>query len=459
MPHCNRRRHSLRMLCAASALVLAGTLAAARADETSAAAPADAAPSNDAQVEAALKEDVILRAMVDELKRSAEKVELEDLARPYFIEYALMDVQGAYVAAELGALTLSNASPSRAMRVDVRVGAYELDNTNFAGAGWSFNRATVPIEDDYTAIRQALWWATDRDYKQAAEDFARKQAFMQQKVIEDKPADFSKEAPVVAFQERVSPDVPLAEMEKLAVELSAVFRDYPGIQESGVRMRGGGGNGYLVNTEGTRIRENGETYEIAIEATAQADDGMPLADTISLVAENFDELPPLAELQQQCRELAERLTRIKKAPKLTEAYAGPILVDARPAAAIFGANFGQRFAGGQRPIGSRSDPEDFEKKLGKRILPRSVTVVDDPTRETFSDVTLLGHYAYDDQGVPAQRVSLVEGGRLQALVMSRNPSKAFKQSTGHGRGLYSPSAMVGCLFVNSKKKKKKQVNY
>jgi len=145
--------------------------------------------------------------------------------------------------------------------------------------------------------------------------------------------------------------------------------------------------------------------------------------------------------------MVKRLIEVKSVPTL-EAYTGPVLFDAEAAAAIFSQRFAREFAGGQRPVGSQSDPGDFERKIGKRILPRFVNVVDDPTRELINGVPVAGHYLYDDQGMKVQPVTLVEDGRLQALVMSRNPSKAFDQSTGHGRGTGSPSSTIGCLIVS-----------
>jgi hypothetical protein len=126
-----------------------------------------------------------------------------------------------------------------------------------------------------------------------------------------------------------------------------------------------------------------------------------------------------------------------------------VLFEAEAAASIFSRHFAGRFAGGQRDVGSRSDPNDFAKKLDKRILPRFLSVVDDPTIETIADKPLMGYYKYDDQGVKARPVTLVKDGRLKALVMSRNPSKEFKQSTGHGRGIYGPRSATGCLMVTT----------
>lgn len=424
------------------------TIAAALAGLAAVAAAAAAGPD----LEAALQEDVVLRALVDELGRSFEGLELEGLARPYFIEYALLDGDYAGVSASFGAVTSRSARRARSLRADVRVGSYELDNTNFrAGYGGrgGFGGADVPIEDDYNAIRQAVWWLTDRDYKNAAEALVQKQAFMESKMIVDKPSDFSREEPVVYLEERLRPALDPAALEELAVTLSRLFRAYPDLKDATVNISAGGGTKYLVNTEGTRLRWGGELYSVSVSAEVQADDGMELSDELEVFARRAADLPAAGELAARCREMVERLIAVKNAPRFDEAYTGPVLFEAEPAAEIFAQQFAGRFAGGQRPVGSRTSPDDFANMLNRRVLPRFLHVVDDPTRRTVAGVPALGHYLYDDQGVAARPVTLVEGGRLRALLMSRNPSKEFARSTGHGRGLMYPTAGVGCLTVTA----------
>ena len=398
----------------------------------------------------------MLRALVDELERGKVGLKLEDLQRPYFIEYALMDTASASATAKLGAVTSSNENRSRRLRSSIRVGSYEQDNTNFQGDYGGFSRrgrsgggfgARIPIEDDYNAIRQGIWWATDREYKSVIENYERKLAFMKTKVIEDKPNDFSRAEPVVHFGKHLEASIDLSRLERMAVALSKIFREYAAVQSSSVSISGDGGNRYLVNTEGTRLRTSGLHYTVSMNATVQADDGMKLSDSITVYARELGELPSLIELSERCHKMVKRLIEVKSVPTL-EAYTGPVLFDAEAAAAIFSQRFAREFAGGQRPVGSQSDPDDFERKIGKRILPRFVNVVDDPTRELINGVPVAGHYLYDDQGMKVQPVTLVEDGRLQALVMSRNPSKAFDQSTGHGRGTGSPSSTIGCLIVS-----------
>jgi predicted Zn-dependent protease len=48
-------------------------------------------------------------------------------------------------------------------------------------------------------------------------------------------------------------------------------------------------------------------------------------------------------------------------------------------------------------------------------------------------VDLNGYYRYDDEGVPARRVELVESGVLKTFLLSRSPVASTDRSNGHGR--------------------------
>ena len=92
----------------------------------------------------------------------------------------------------------------------------------------------------------------------------------------------------------------------------------------------------------------------------------------------------------------------------------------------------------------------MEKKIGRRILPRSFQVHDDPRPEWFEGKALAGAYGYDDEGVPARRVDLVKDGVLQTLLAGRAPTRKIKQTTGHGRsnGFSDARATIGCLYIS-----------
>lgn len=400
----------------------------------------------------AVERDIVLRALVDELGRSFEGLRLPDLDAPYFIEFGLTDLRYASVTATLGAVTTRGDDRRRGLYTDVRVGSYELDNTNFSGGGYGSSGqggVDVPLEDDYLALRQAIWWAADRDYKGVVETLAKKKAFMEGKIITDKPPDFSREPVTVYLAERRELVLDPAPLEALAVDLSGVFRAFPEVQDSSVTVSGILANKYMVNTEGTRLRTGTAVWTVSVSATVQADDGMKLSDSLTAYARRPEELPGRDELVQRCRDLARQLVALKNAPVL-DSYTGPVLFDPPAATVVFQRQFGTAFAGGQRPVGSRTSPDDLANKLNKRILPRFLHVVDDPSLTTLAGEPVLGHYTIDDQGVAAQTVQLVQEGRLLTQLMSRNPSKDIPRSTGHGRSSWGlAQATFGCLVVTA----------
>jgi len=367
------------------------------------------------------------------------------------MEYCLTDLWMGQASAELGTLVRSHASRSRRLRCDVRVGSHELDNTNFRGGpggSGGAGDAPLPLDFDYDVIRQSLWWAADRTYKSAVETLEAKKAFMEGKVIEDKPNDFSRESPVVFLEDRIELAGEPQDLETLVLDASSVFRGFPEVQDSSVSVQSGRGHKYLVNNEGTRIRTAHVWWWISAAATVQAEDGMSISDSLTYYVRRKEDLPTSEELRNEARAMAARLIAVRTAPKL-EHYSGPVLFDAPAAAGLFARTFALRLPGGQRPVGSRASPDDFANKIGKRVLPRFLNIVDDPTREEIEGTTVIGRYRYDDQGVPAAPTTLVEKGRLVAQLMSRNPSREFPRSTGHGRGVLAPWPSIGCLIVSS----------
>ena len=92
---------------------------------------------------------------------------------------------------------------------------------------------------------------------------------------------------------------------------------------------------------------------------------------------------------------------------------------------------------GHRLEGHRQKDEDegqtFTKKVGQEVLPKFLSVADDPTKSELAGVKLAGSYDYDNEGVPARRVEVIQDGILKNFLTSRMPIKGFEQSNGHGR--------------------------
>jgi hypothetical protein len=223
----------------------------------------------------------------------------------------------------------------------------------------------------------------------------------------------------------------------LAKKLSAVFRGHAEIYRGAVNVYEERGNRYLVSTEGAFAAEPFSNVRVSVSASTQADDGMPLFDTIGFTAPGVDQLPPDAEMVAQVEKLSRELSDLRKAP-IVDDYSGPVLFRGAAAGQVVRAMLAEDFSGTPAPKGdhpgARSIGESaLVSKLGQRILPVGTSVVDDPTLEKLAGQRLSGHYQFDDEGIAAQKVSLVENGIFKRFLMSRTPRKGFDHSTGHGR--------------------------
>ena len=399
--------------------------------------------------------DVLMRALQDEMARSVENLKLPGLEKPYFVEYTVTESDSFNASASFGALIRTSRSRSRFLQTQVRVGNYDFDSGEFLSPS-AFSRSSFPVglvvEDDYQALRHDIWLATDAAYKSAAEQYERKRAYINNRVEEDKLPDLSREDVVTMIAPRQQMQIDQARWEKQLREWSAIFRQYPEIQESSVALRVQLEHRYLVNSEGTKTRLPEMFVTLEVRAATQAADGMRLRNAIPFYANSVATLPPAAEVVNFIRRLAEELTALRKSPALDETYLGPVLLTGQASAEMFAQVLAPQLSGHRPPLseqqlsGISSGRSEFADRLNRRVLPPFMSVFDDPTQTKTGDQTLLGAYQIDEQGVKAQRVSLVEQGVLKTLLMSRRPRKDMLRSNGHGRG---GGAQIGNLFIQS----------
>lgn len=391
-------------------------------------------------------DDVVMRAMVDEVDRAMSGLTLDGLPRPYLIQLRVQERTRCQVSASYGGLTKFDRQRTRMVESRVRVGSYELDNTNFRRP-YGYGGA-LPLDDDYEALRQSIWLVLDRDYKRAVEVLAAKRAYLKAKNVEDRPDDFTKAEPVTAVEPRETFAFDKKEWVDKLKRISARFADHPQIQDADVTFYAAGATQWLVDTEGTRLRTSDSGGLLEIEAELQAADGMLLYDGRSYLGQSVDEFPSVESLLKDVDAMCAKLVAQAKGERLDQ-YTGPVLFEAKAAGAVFASLLADRVAARPIPLGAQWQDPSLERKLDLRILPRSFDVYDDPRPERFGKTLLAGAYEYDDEGVPATRVSIVEDGKLKNLVAGRAPTRKVKGSTGHARngGFGDPRATVACLYI------------
>jgi predicted Zn-dependent protease len=394
----------------------------------------------------------LLDVMQTELQRNLAALQ----AAPdpaYFIGYTVHDTRSTRMAASLGALLRSDQSSARAASVEVRVGDYTFDNTHpLRGDGGGTPRITrvnLPLTDEAPPIRNELWRGTDRAYKQAAEALTRARTNAASKVQEEDPApDFSREAAETHVGPPASYTVDTSAWEERLRRLSAPFADDPLIFRSDVSISIEATNRYYTNSEGTRIATGELFCRLMIQAATRAADGMELPLHSSFFARTPDGFPTDAALLAEVRSMMAMLARLRAAP-IVDPFSGPAILSGRAAGVFFHEIFGHRVEGHRQR--SPDDAQTFARRVGEPVLPAFLSVVFDPTRRVRGSTELHGFYEFDDEGVKARPVTVVNKGVLETFLLGRAPIRRFPRSNGHGRAQpgFVPVSRQSNLIVES----------
>jgi predicted Zn-dependent protease len=393
--------------------------------------------------------DPVLKVMQAELSRATSSLAKSDPA-PYFVSYTVNDQDIIVLVGSYGSLLTDAALQRRQADVVMRVGSPALDNTHGQSRVSGMTSGTLPLGDDPDAISRVLWELTDREYKRAAPAFLNvKTNTAVRAEEEDKSPDFSNEAPQKHAGEALKPQA----FDRTAWEgeirrLSGAFRKYSGVYFASVILQVQDSNSRLVSSEGTAIASPSATTRLIMEAQTRADDGMDLIRVETFQAPSAAGLPSEADLAAKVDKMAADLKDLRKAP-VAEPYDGPALLSGRAAAVFFHEVLGHRLEGHRQR--DEDEGQTFTKKVDQEVLPKFLSVADDPTIHELAGVKLAGSYEYDNEGSPAQRVEVIQNGILKNFLMSRMPIKNFGLSNGHGRnqpGLM-PTGRQGNLIVTS----------
>jgi TldD protein len=403
------------------------------------------------------KDDPVLRAMQAELDREKDQLLLPGMQRPYFIEYRLDDFNTYEALANYGALVREESGHQRIVRVTVRIGSYTTDSSSTRGEG-TVSLATTDENSD--AIRRSLWSATDEAYKNALRAYSAKQAALKRFESAPTEKDFAPAKPTVHIGPVVRLEIDRAEWKRRVIDASGLYATDPevranaaNVQYSTSNLRGVAVNRYLVNTEGTIVRQGYAGYAANISVGVQAADGMQLARDNGSVATTAKELESWPQFRKRVIDDLKSLEALRKAPLVSaEDYHGPVLVSGDAAADILSALFIPNVQAERPDMGTTARTKGaYTSSVHSRVLPDFLSVTDDPLTTTFAGQSLLGAYAVDDEGVPAQPVNVVVNGKLENYLIGRTPIRDFSESNGHGRAAVgqAPHPRSGVMIFKS----------
>lgn len=393
------------------------------------------------------QDEVVFKAMQDELQRNKEQLALPGMDKPFYLSYSLGRFRQFEVVGVLGAITNSLELPWSAVgSSQVLLGDYnQTSDTRYIG---QFPNVGMPGEADYDMIRRNFWLVTDAAYKWALQESAAKEAALKanpQTAEEAQLADLVKAEPITKIVESKTPyKIDLKEWENTIRELSAIFKDYKDIYNSSVGISGLDMEVYKQTSEGVTMKQPVSYVNLFAQGYVNTAEGVRIGDSYSVLVARPQDVPSLEELKKNVKAFAENLMKLKDAPEVEEFYSGPVLFEDGASSSIFVNNLlnqGALFAFRKAEGGQAA--RTLEGRIGRKIMDNRLTVKNYSSLDKYNGVPLLGAYEIDAEGVmPEKEMTLVDKGILRQMLNGRVPSLKTPHSTGSSRFVMSGNNIV-----------------
>ena len=397
----------------------------------------------------------LLKILTEELDRNFRILKEKSDPAPYFLAYSVTEHETYAISGTLGILSSQTEGASRSLDITLRVGSPKLDNYHRVPGERQRPQFTtgarVVLEDLPEAIKRRLWLETDGVYRSASQRLTEIKTNSQVKVTaEDNSDDFSPIQPARATENVPKLKFEEKEWAEKIRKWSTVFKRHPDILASSVIVLAQREVKTFVSSEGSALQHGRTFARILISARAKSPDGMDLSTSETLEAEDPAKLPKEDKVMAAVTRVINDLQGLLKAPEV-EPLVGPAILSGSAAGVFFHEIFGHRIEGHRQK--DESEGQTFTKSVGTKVLPDFLSVIFDPTRHSFGGTDLNGWFSFDDEGVPAQRVAVVESGVLKTFLLTRSPIEGFPKSNGHGRrqaGLEVVSRQSNLMVESSK---------
>ncbi len=410
-------------------------------------------PLKGQEITQAMRDSIFISALRDELIRSLNGLEDKETGKPFFISYCMLNGVLTSSQAMMGALTESSASDIGDWYLRLMMGSYERNDENFVDPlNQQQNEYSVqigcPIEPDYWDIRKAFWWNTDNVFRSAVKNYKNKLQAIKEYPLDtltDKLPDYTRAEPVkINIPGSIYETSDKKKSENIVKEISGIFRNNKGIEQSVASLTAITSTVYMVNSEGSEVRIPLNLSVLNITLGVRDNEDEILSENITYIAPVISALPSVDSIKNDALQLGNYLLELKKIEKSSEEYNGPVLLAKQASAYAF---LSALFEGDNKLFASREplvysmkknllqrDKQSIESKFEKRIISKDLTVSVHPHLEEYNGVKLIGNIIVDAEGVvPPDEIILIENGILKNLICNRIPTPKVAQSNGHYR--------------------------
>lgn len=405
-------------------------------------------------------DDTVIKAMRDELKRNLTRLKDSNFSLPYFISYSVYDYNSCGLDAVFGEISNRFYYRNRFAKADLRVGTPEFDNSNFIT---DLNRYmpfyfSIPVEDNYFAVRAGLWYLTDEVYKNACEVISRKKAYIEKKEIKQRYPEISSAPVAVYLSDKDLSYSGCSQYVDVLKKISLLPKKYPEIKSAEFSLNVFNNVMRFADSENRYFRKLSSYTVIEADVEFQDLKGYVKKDRRNFIYRDFDDFQKKAfdEIDFYLKNFSYSYDSDE-----IDYFAGPAVFEYDASAQFFNVMFVRNISFYPAP---ETENEDYLKyyydiprfadKIGRKVLASFFDVYDDARLKNYNNYFLAGSYEIDDEGIIPQRVELVKNGVLKALYCSRRPSKYFSASNGRGRGSYNMYVypFPSNVFFDSKKR-------
>lgn len=379
--------------------------------------------------------EVPLQLMEQELTRSFKILKKQN-PPIYYLSYTYKEGENAFLSVAYDGVADKSVNPVSSAEVMARVGSVKLDNThalrgereNWILPVWS---APVPDPSDPKGFLTAWWKGTQQAAEDAQRDFSRVQSNVRSMaVVRDQSDDFVFPPKENYCRTEKLQKIDLTQYEDMLKEASRLARGKKFVLNASFSVSAEQGHRYFADSRGTRLKTPFSFFRMAYQFSGRGKDGLEISrDGIYDVLSPQD-FPSREKLLADVEKSLQELEELSNAPE-GDPYNAPTILKGRAAAVFVHEVMGHRLEGYR--LKNAGDGQTLAGKVGQQVISPLITITADPTQTQFKGEPLRGHYEYDDEGVKARPVTLIENGVLKNFLMQSSPIEGFPVSNGHGR--------------------------